>query len=1117
MSFLAPKTNLPDGLGDNTPGRQATQSPNTPLPMVLGVSTIDVKWVTPVLHWTYRTTKTSNYAFFSCYGWIALGPFDYIRQIHINKKPYQGVYVHRSDVGDSPYVKTISKETPETFTFFWGTETEGSKNTHLNGLVRTADHAMANAIYPADRGIFSVSLRDVEAGQVGQHGETPALPLVQIEASRRSPKTYSFGHVDHGVNLAGAAYDLLTLTRGGAKMATGLLGTSWDTVITKLNATGAAGISGTDLFGSVVAAERQEVGEYLTEILSYFDGHIVSEWELEIDYMQPMTPRPIRMDDVISEHHMGIGTDPVEDPDDQEDLPSNVTVTGLDLSADPPLQEASETASVPGASLVLGEDRGGPIENRRFWVLRKQLKGAAQILANQKALKQWRGSVPVLRQYAYHPDGTTLLKPGDRFDLDRADIGLDLVVRITERTEDDTYITFKVVGERGAFPRPYEPTLDPRADLTAQPPADLERFAAAQLPPDLSDAADTRVAMLVERASNSTVGFDTHFSPTDSWPGQVINSGNVRFAVAAVLQTTLGAVYDDVTITVDDVGDDFGYLESQSTLEQADDQLLLWHGNEWLSVGTISSIGGGEYTLAVKRARLASLPVAHAIDDVVFLISRNDLISITNASFAEVEDAGAYDVTTATKFFKVRPYTSVQGNLTAAFSTVLRDPTPDQVTGLAVVMTGKVAALDWSKVVGALVNEYQVYREAWDGDSWEDLELVTEVSSTSYVDVVPAYAVLYRWRVRAMATDETEGIYSAYVEATSAAVGAGDVDDLTPAKPGTPTFDSHGTYLADDGGAVAYIKIVTPALPTGATKLNILRRLDGDAEWHQVDQRGAGAETLKIDDAKVGIAYEFAVQGQARFGTLGEISDVLDRTAPGDTSTPSDVSSGGFSASGIPLHLAAGLVSFGVRIYWDSTVPKDFSHWLLKVVATNDSASTTYVWDIGQSQPAMLTTPSVYAYNITPSPGWVWVKKVDKSGNESAWFGLGSSAVSALLSGGTMASQNQTDAKMSGRRTGNSESATKIVAEGPVHTSGTLTGGAASEIVSVSLPAGFTTKPDGPDGGKSTASNGLMWRYDWDHVDNTSASIRIYFYMADGSNITASQTYRIAANFYQNA
>jgi len=383
--------------------------------------------------------------------------------------------------------------------------------------------------------------------------------------------------------------------------------------------------------------------------------------------------------------------------------------------------------------------------------------------------------------------------------------------------------------------------------------------------------------------------------------------------------------------------------------------------------------------------------------------------------------------------------------------------------------------------------------------------------------VVPAYAVLYRWRVRAMATDETEGIYSAYVEATSAAVGAGDVDDLTPAKPGTPTFDSHGTYLADDGGAVAYIKIVTPALPTGATKLNILRRLDGDAEWHQVDQRGAGAETLKIDDAKVGIAYEFAVQGQARFGTLGEISDVLDRTAPGDTSTPSDVSSGGFSASGIPLHLAAGLVSFGVRIYWDSTVPKDFSHWLLKVVATNDSASTTYVWDIGQSQPAMLTTPSVYAYNITPSPGWVWVKKVDKSGNESAWFGLGSSAVSALLSGGTMASQNQTDAKMSGRRTGNSESATKIVAEGPVHTSGTLTGGAASEIVSVSLPAGFTTKPDGPDGGKSTASNGLMWRYDWDHVDNTSASIRIYFYMADGSNITASQTYRIAANFYQNA
>lgn len=1119
MSFLTPKTNLPDGLNDNTPGRQATQSPLQPIPLVFGVCKLAVQWVTPVLHWHYRTTKTSNYAFFSCYGWIALGPFDQIRQIHVNRKPYQGVYVQRSVVGDSPYVKTISKETPETFTFFWGTETEASKNSHLQGLVRTAGHAMAGAIYPADRGIFSVSLRDVEAGQVGQNGETPALPMVEIEAYRRSPKTYSFGHVDHGVNLAGAAYDLLTLKRGGAKIDPALLGDSWDAVIAKLNDTGVAGISGTDLFGSVVLAEKREAGDYLAEVLSYFDGHVVERnGKLEVDYMaaDDTTTDPTGLTE-IGEHEMGTDVDPTEDPDEPEDMATMVNVTGLDLEADPPLQEATEDAKVPGAARILGGDRNPISENRRFWVKRSQLKGAAQVIANHKALGQWKGTVPVLRQYAYQPDGTTPLRAGDRFTLDRADIGLDLVVRIIERSETDTQVVFKVVGERGAFPRPYEPTPDPRADLTAQPPADLERFAAAQLPPDLSDAADTHVAMLVERASQGTVGFDTHFSPDDVWPGQVIDTGNIRWAVAAVLQTTLGATLGDETITVDGVGDDWSYLQSRSTLEQADDQLLLWHGGEWMSVGTITSIGGGSYTLGIKRARLGSLAAAHAIADVVFIIPRNDLVHLTHASFAEVESGGVWDAGVATKYFKARPYTAVQGNLTASVSTVLRDPTPDQVTGLTVDMQGRAARLTWTAVAGALVEEYQVYRESWNGVSWDDDGKIGETTGADYPDLVPVFGN-YRWRVRAVATDYTAGAFSIYAAATAAPTTAGEVDTTAPDTPAAPTYDDEGTGLSDDGTARAWVQVDVPALPTGAATIEILVREDGDTTW-QVDEVDATPSgTHRINGLSVGVAYEIAARARSRFMVPSAVSVTLGRTAPGDTTTPT-------APTGVTTRQATYQDSVAPRYTtsitgvqpaaianWDAPADKDVAFAEYRLVTPNNvlpAADAAFNPDFklpahGTDLPIYLDSPSFFSSAFC-------LRFWDRSLNYSGWTSSGQVNWSADYAG-TMGAQGADDVRATGLRIGDT-GAPKVQVAKPINTViNTGAGGATVDVAIDISGVGMPWKPDKADIHVMSDDTHKV-RYNWDHASNSASTAYVVVSRFDGAAVAASANIRISAEF----
>ncbi|WP_221029892.1 hypothetical protein [Actomonas aquatica] len=1118
MSFLVPKTNLPDGLNDNTPGRTATQSPNSPLPLPIGPFKLAVQWVTPVLHWHYRTTKTSNYAFASIYGWIGLGPADQIRQIHVNRKPYQGVYVQRHEVGDAPYVKVLSKETPETFTFFWGTEAEGDKDAHLNALVRDATHAMHGATYPADRGIFSVSLRDVECGQVGPNGETPALPLVEIEGYRRSPKTYSFGHVDHGVNMAGAAWDLLTLKRGGGKLDPALLGDSWDTVITKLNTTGLAGISGTDLFGAMVLAERRELGEHLAEVLSYFDGFIVERnGKLELDYQaaDDTTTDPTGLT-VISEHEMDSDEDPTDEPDSTDEMVTMVNVTGLDLEADPPLQEATEGAPVPAVRRILQEDRPPHSVQRPGWVLRKQLKTAAQIIAGQKALPQWRGTVPILRQYAYHPDGVTPLRVGDRFDLDRADIGLDLVVRIVQREETDTHIVCKCVGERGAFPRPYEPEPDPRADLSAQPPADLVRFAAAQLPPDLSDAADTLVAMLAERASTATVGFDTHFSADDTWPGQVIDSGNIRWAVAATLQTGMAATYDAGTITVDEVGIDWPYLQSQSDLEQADDQLLMWRAGEWFSIGTITSLGGGSYSLHVRRARLGSLPVAHGIGTTVFIIPRNDLVSVTHASFAEVESGGSYDVPTATKYFKLRPYSSLQGNLTDSFSCVLRDPTPDQVTGLVVVMQQKLAKLSWTAVVGALVNEYQIYRSAWNGSSWDADVLAGETTSTDFWDVVPAFGV-FRWRVRAMGTDETDGTYSDYVSGTASQVGSSDVDPNAPTTPSAPTFSSHGTYLSDDGGAFAWIQLSLPAMPSGGVRLLVLYRLNGSTSWTIADNRPTAGGTARIDDLLVGVGYQFACQALSNFGVPSGVSSVLSRTAPTDNTTPDPPSSGGVSSEKVvpSVFPGTGELQFGCRLYWDPTVPKDFSHWEVKVTAANDDASITYTWfSSGQSIPIRVDKPELLVYTNPPTPvsGHARVRTVDRSGNVSAWRYLGQCNTATTKGVGTIAEDERNDVLTTGIRTGGT-GAPKAQVVKPFNTVINTGAGGAEVTVTLSISgAGFSWKPDKAN--IDVLSDGVHdVRYNWDHVDNSASTVYLVITRKNGAAVAAGADIRIGGDF----
>jgi len=330
------------------------------------------------------------------------------------------------------------------------------------------------------KGIALLGVRDMEAGQ-SLNGKTPAIPKIEIELYCRSRTAYSFGHVAYGSNPVGTIRDLFTLQRGGLGLGNSVIDdTKWTAAAQRLWDDGVAGVTGDDLFTSHVFDKARPALDVAAEVASHFGGFLrEQDGNLDIDW-QPNDGTTVDPDGLreISLHHLT--AEPQMDPEGLDKMATKVIVAGLDYTSDPPLQEDSQEAMVPFARRLLGESRSPVQLNRPGFVTSRQLMSAAVMEAAARAIPLLKIRVSVLRQYAVQADGVTPLRPGDRFTLDWEPIGLDVVVRIMERSkESPVSVDFMVQVERGAFPRPYEPSIDPRADLTVDPPADLARFAMA--------------------------------------------------------------------------------------------------------------------------------------------------------------------------------------------------------------------------------------------------------------------------------------------------------------------------------------------------------------------------------------------------------------------------------------------------------------------------------------------------------------------------------------------------------------------------------------------------------------------------------------------------------------
>lgn len=1141
MSF-APKTQTPAGLEDNTSGRAPTQSPAQVLPLGFGRFRVAVQWVTPVLHWKFRNTSRSSQAFFSCYGWLCHGPVDEILNVIVNSKAYTGFYYSRSDFpGVASVDHTIANETPEKFRAWWGLEDHANYSAYLQSLVGPDCPSMAGKTHPDYHGICGLAVQDMFAGQ-SLDGSTPALPQVEVELYRRSPAAYSFGGIAWGTNPVGIVKDILTLKRGGRGLPASLFDAdTWTDAMQRVMDVGVAGIKGVDLWPSIVIASPKQCDEAVADVLSYIGGFLVERnGKLEIGWSAADTSlideEALR---VITEHELA-EDDVDEDPGTLEALPSQVTVTGLDYTANPVLTEASESSPIPTVLRQVGEARQPSPIAMPGWVTRRQLKAYADMRAAMMTNPESSYVVPVLRQYATQLDNLTPLRPGDLFILNlQGNGGKRVIVRITERSTDDgVKIILKCVRERGTFPVPAQPALDPRVDLTIPPPADLARYVIAQLPPDLSDADDTYIAPLVERPSNSVASFELDMNATNTWPGIVLDKINAQWAVAAVLQTTLAATLGDVTVSMNTVGADWAYLRSQAALEQSDDSLLVYRAGEWFSVGAITPTGGGSYTLALKRARLGSLPAAHAIGSVMFVIERNSLRFLTHTEFSNIELAGNYNAGVATKYFKVRPLgaNGQPGNFSAATALTLRDPTPNAPTLLvANVGTGKLVDLRWAPVTGALVNEYTVNRATGPAFS-DDAEIGSVVASDNphYIDTQVVIGTEYRYRVKAHATDESESPFSGTVNATPVVIGSLVLDHTLPTPPAASARTGEGFYLSDDGTVFAYEQLTVLPLTANAAGQDLLSSRgisDGMggytfAEWRVesplFNTVADGPVVVRVDDLTPGAVYRFGVRPYNFAGDEGAVVLVTGSPfiAPGKTSLPTapgalaytSGTSGGF---GRPAYFLGGnTMCLAVRINWPVAAEKDVvaAEWVTTGVFQDTDADADAAVTAGLAQ--RVTIAEAVVYDPFNNVKYFRVRFIDATGNRSAWRGGGVSLASYWgLPAGTMSEQNSTDVTSTGLTTGAGASQRQVVARQPIYATLTFTGGTPQVTVDFSLSGfGFSVRPD--SGWMQSADyDRMMIRYDVDDSTSTNAKLRIT--MGDGTNVPSVSGMEVTGEFLE--
>jgi hypothetical protein len=388
------------------------------------------------------------------------------------------------------------------------------------------------------------------------------------------------------------------------------------------------------------------------------------------------------------------------------------------------------------------------------------------------------------------------LHAGDRFVLNDAPNAATLIVRITERVDSAAggEVTLSLVAERGLAPLTHVAPADVSPRLADPALVSIVNARMFQLPAKFAGEADPipAVVALAQRPAAHVAGFNLNFSDADVTYDELspVSRWALRGTLAAAI--TSGAT----TFTLNAAGSELALLQAQSDAARDDDALLLFVDFEILSIGGVTALGGGAYSLTVLRGRRGSAAASHLINAPAYVIPREDLAIFQHAKFPR---------TSSTRYFKLASFTA---DAEEALSTALKltfafdDTTVDAPTGVTAVAKAEAIYLSWSLPTlpdGSPDQTIQMV-EIWEkasgasapsaGDPW-DLELLGTGINRGGLTAGTAKDYYLRCRDSINTKSAIVGPYSA--TALAAATG--------PTGPTGPGLVYVGTYAA---GAVYY-------------------------------------------------------------------------------------------------------------------------------------------------------------------------------------------------------------------------------------------------------------------------------------------------------------------------
>lgn len=645
MSFLAKTPKIPNAGNEASAQRQSNFTAAEPLPLLFGTHRLGVRWFEQPFNWVTRPweSRKTDFYFVSLAGAICVGPVDFVGAVWMNGKliwdmggqrlPGELYREHLLNAGDAGNIGDDFR-----IRFYFGSE-EQTPDSWLTSKTGRS--------HPAYKGICYVVIEQADLGA----GNT-TIPNFEFEVGRKAPNfdSYTAGFLkDEGVNPVAAAYGYLVEPRGGLSLRPDYLNAGQlATKALELETSGVQGRYGDETWLHPILTSQKDAGACLSDLLAYFDGFLrVRSGKLELDYFpgqNPTNPGGCVL----------TAADMVEPPDwdypQTGDALSHVTAVFLNIFR----QHEQDGASVkaPYNRALTGEARS---EAKQRLFLRKPAVAAkhAASIAYQSGIPERRGRLTVFRARARNSDATPLM-PGDRFLYSYEPDNIQIICRVEERRDngDDT-VELGVMEERGAFPDVVATTPatfnPPPPSGPAEIPSGNVRF--FMLPEAFGY--DRSLAVLIARPSYEYAGAYIHLSPSGSAPWAVVQQQQF-WAVKGSLTSALDAGETSVSVSLS--GPDLPRIQSQNAVRQVDDTLCALIGNEIVSVGTVTALGGGLFELALLRGRRGTAAASAGFGASIWLFYRAELDPLEHMELFLVQESGAYSPTRATKYFKVQPY-----------------------------------------------------------------------------------------------------------------------------------------------------------------------------------------------------------------------------------------------------------------------------------------------------------------------------------------------------------------------------------------------------------------------------------------------------------------------------